>query len=70
MTPHVKEQTHFILLIVLVILGVTLVLDVVKLVLVRRLPPEKRTLQPLLIIMMVVKAAICAYLVWQMMQLE
>lgn len=63
------EQTHFILLIVLVILGITLVLDVVKLVLVRRLPPEQRKLQPLLIVMMIIKAAICAYLVWQMTKL-
>ncbi|MGN0940655.1 MAG: hypothetical protein ACI4OA_03030 [Selenomonadaceae bacterium] len=64
------EQTHFILLIVLVILGVTLVLDVVKLVLVRRLPPEQRKLQPLLIVMMIIKAVICAYLVWQMTKLS
>ena len=63
------EQTHFILLIVLVILGITLVLDVVKLVLVRRLPPEQRKLQPLLIVMMIIKAAICASLVWQMTKL-
>ncbi len=63
------EQTHFILLIVLVILGITLVLDVVKLVLVRRLPPEQRKLQPLLIVMMIIKAVICAYLVWQMTKL-